>query len=205
MLTENQAKFIINALSKEYYVSTDDGTPEGVRDIINSYISVSAKKQISNICLSDGQAQWLKKQIKADNPDIIHEESTLISAIFKTIDDSVQTAAEEPRQFHLKNIIAFIVLMRNSKFPDLAPTSIAQKFERFCLSHKPDEYKWGIYPGLYGQLYHYFDMWNIELDSGELRAKEFAKIGLGINVDRRWVDDAPKEMPDFAEVGEEQE
>lgn len=186
MLTEKQSKQLKNYIWHETGVAqalTDKFPPhvvEKVNDTIIEIIDRFTGESISNVCISDGQAERLKAQIVNDNPDIMHPGSTIIQAIFKTIDDSVEVAINEPRQFHFKNIVAFIVLMRDSEFPDLHPSSILKKFERFCMSHKPDEYKWGIHPSLYGQLYQYFDRWNVELDTGEKLAKKH------YSQDRRW-------------------
>ncbi len=156
-----------------------------INEAINKFV---ASENISNVCVSEGQAEWIKKAIASEHPDIVHTDSILMKAIFGTIDKHVQPAINEPRQYFLKNIIAFICLMKDSEFPDLHPNAVLEKFSRFCLSHKADEYKWGIHPGLYGKIYRYFDMWDIELDTGEKLAKKHYAS------DRRWATENTENM-----------
>ncbi len=149
--------------------------------------------------ITEGQAEYLINQIRGCAKERMTTEDTtqhflMVSSIEQIIRESVACASDEPRTFHFKNIVAFAALLQDKPLIEWAPTSLAAKFDRFCLSQKPDEYKWGIFTGLYQQIYRYFYKWNVELDTGERLAKDTHFH------DPRWVYENTEEVdPDFKE------
>lgn len=137
--------------------------------------------------LTENQAKALVDTIKStqyhcrNNHKIEYEDlQDVLEQITNLITSCVSVAADEPEQFHFKNIIAFMAIFDGQRLMDIHPAGLVQKFQRFCMSHKPDEYKWGISPPLYQKIYRYFDKYKVELDSHE---KEAEKENL---YDRRW-------------------
>ena len=145
--------------------------------------------------ITDSQAKGLKAYLWSEisNETLKQCPSNLIPELNKVIDKAVTDSNESRAEIlHLKNLIAFVLMIRQPPFLDLSPNYIVEKLKEYCLAYKPDQYKYGIPDILYRDLYGYFDKWCLTLDKGEIAAKNleavYKRSGIKIAVDRRWVD-----------------
>ncbi len=139
--------------------------------------------------------------------DITADSAQVLFAVFNVpvefwlkLEQNWQTYLNPPSLgLHYKNWLAFRILIDNviydlGKMP--SPEYFKEKFVRYVLSERADEYKWGIHPILLRQFYRYLDEHDVELDQEEKLAKKSMTEADMYNAgyDRRWPVERTKEL-----------